>query len=141
MNLLLMNFIMKNPVKAQLGSANHQVIIHWRNGEFMADEPFHLGGEDSAPDPFTLLLASLASCTITTLKLYLARKQWLVNQLTIETNLHQETKEGVLNTTIVRNISYEGELTAEQQERLISIANACPVSKLLKSQITIQTTI
>jgi putative redox protein len=121
------------------GIANSKYRLALNNGrhEFFADEPVEVGGTDSAPAPDELLEAALASCTAITLRMYADRKQWAVQQIDVQVSL--ERKEGI--TSFTRNISIKGEVDAEQKDRLLQIAKACPVSKTLAAGSTITTTI
>ena len=64
-----------------------------------------------------------------------------IPEINISLNLYQETVVGELTTTIRRNITFSGEVTAEQKERLLIIADKCPISKLLKGTTIINTTL
>lgn len=121
------------------GIANSKYRLALNNGrhEFFADEPVAMGGTDSAPAPDELLEAALASCTAITLRMYADRKQWAVQHIDVQVSL--ERKEGI--TSFTRNISIKGEVDAEQKDRLLQIAKACPVSKTLAAGSTITTTI
>lgn len=105
------------------------------------DEPENVGGKDLGMDPFSTLIASLAGCTLSTLRMYIDRKEWIIPEINISLNLYQETIEGELTTTIKRNITFSEEVTAEQKDRLLIIADKCPISKLLKGKTIINTTI
>ena len=104
------------------------------------DEPENIGGQDLAPDPYTALLASLASCTLSTLRMYIDRKEWNIPEINISLNMSQESNPD-LETTISREITFSSEVPQEQKERLLTIAEKCPVSKILKSKVTINTTL
>lgn len=133
-----MKYLLTQPIKAHIGEELYKVTITWRNGILIGDEPENLGGKDIGPDPYTLLVTSLASCTLSTLRMYINRKQWEIKEINIEVNLYQVQGQE-LTTTFTRNISFDGEVTEEQKERLLQIANACPVSKILKNKIDIIT--
>lgn len=136
-----MQNILENPVHVSIGREKYQCTITWRNGKFIADEPIKAGGLDLGPDPFTLLLSSLASCTLVTLKMYIDRKGWAIDNIEVDTNMFQ-TKDGdKLVTFINRDIKFLSETTEEQRKRLLQIADACPVSKILTHQIDIKTII
>jgi putative redox protein len=99
-----------------------------------ADEPIADGGTDTGPSPTELLEASLAACTAATLRMYADRKQWPL--ATAKVTVHAELQAGV--THLYRTLTFGGELTHEQRERLLQIARQCPVSKMLTGEIRIE---
>lgn len=103
-----------------------------------ADEPVALGGGDTAPDPMQLVLSALGACTAITLRMYAKRKGWPLDQVDVELALNPAGKPDSGND-IVRRVAVHGELDASQRERLLQIANACPVHKLLAGEIRIDT--
>lgn len=136
-----MEELFENDILGRIGTQKYLCSITWRNGQFLMDEPENVGGKDLGMDPFSTLLASLAGCTLSTLRMYIDRKEWIIPEINISLNLYQETVSGELTTTIRRNITFTGEVTAEQKERLLIIADKCPISKLLKGKTTINTSL
>jgi len=134
-----MKYKMEKPIHGSIGSTKYQCHIEWRNGTILSDEPVTSGGQDTGPDPFTLLLSSLASCTLITLRMYIDRKGWDIPSITVSTNLYQETKDEKLTTIIDRDILFTTPVPDEQKKRLQEIAKACPVSKILEGDIKVRT--
>lgn len=136
-----MENLFENDILGHIGTQKYLCAITWRNGQFLMDEPENVGGKDLGMDPFSTLLASLAGCTLSTLRMYIDRKEWIIPEINISLNLYQETVSGELTTTIRRNITFSGEVSAEQKDRLLIIADKCPISKLLKGKTIINTTL
>lgn len=130
--------LLEQDITGSIGTQKYLCSILWRNGELLMDEPESIGGNDLGPDPYSTFLASLAGCTLSTLRMYIDRKGWDIPEIRISLNFSQE-QNGTLETTISRNISFSKEITIEQKERLLLIAEKCPISKLLKNKITINT--
>ena len=134
-----MKYKLEKPVHGSIGTEKYQCTIEWRNGQFISDEPLSSGGKDSGPDPFTLLLSSLASCTLITLRMYIERKGLDIPSIAVNTNLYQSTKDGQLETIIDRDILFTSPVDEEVKIRLQQIADLCPVSKLLMNQVKVRT--
>jgi len=114
-----------------------EVIINWRAGQLVLDEPSFNGGKDMGPDPFTTVLSGLVGCTLTTLRMYIKRKGWDVTDIHCSVNMQQQKEP--FKTSIFRTISFGQPVTGEQKERLLWIAKNCPVARLLQGEITIDT--
>jgi len=112
---------------------------------YLADEPVSAGGNDRGPNPYELLLMALGACTAMTLRLYAARKQWPLARIAVRlrhSKIHAadcaecETREGRIDR-IERVVDLEGALDAAQRQRLLEIADMCPVHRTLTSEISI----
>lgn len=110
----------------------------------LADEPREMGGEDRGPSPYGLLLGSLGACTVMTLRMYADRKGWPLDQAICHLRHakvhaadceacgdHDDPKAKV--DRIDRRIELRGELDATQRERLMEIADRCPVHRSLSA--------
>lgn len=105
--------------------------------ELIADEPQSIGGQDAGFSPEELLISALAACTSATLRMYADRKGWDVKEIKTDLRL-EKNKEGT-ETIIKRKIEIIGNIDAEQKERMLVIANKCPVHKILSNPIVINT--
>lgn len=100
---------------------------------FGADEPESLGGKDTGPDPYELVLAGLGACTAMTIRMYANRKQWPLAKIQVRLRHVQRAAAGKdVKDRFERVILLEGDLADEQRQQLLSIADRCPVSQTLK---------
>ena len=128
-------------------STNVQVRIKAGRHEIIADEPLGVG-DDAGPDPYSLLLSSLAACTIMTVRMYAKRKNWPVEDVELSLSTQKihakdcedcESDPNARVDIIERQISFKGDLTPEQIDRLSDIASKCPVHRTLTSETVIRT--
>jgi putative redox protein len=114
---------------------------------FAADEPLSAGGTNTGPDPYQLILAALGACTSMTVAMYARRKGWPLTRVRVQLAhskvwvqdcADSETKDARLDR-IDRVIGFEGDLGSDQRQRLIDIAEKCPVHRTLTSGLAIVT--
>lgn len=114
-----------------------EVIVNWRKGQMVLDEPTFNGGQDIGPDPFTTVLSGLVGCTLTTLRMYIIRKDWDITDIHCSANMIRQAEP--FKTIIYRTLSFGQPVSDAQKERLFWIAVNCPVAKLLQGEIDIET--
>jgi uncharacterized OsmC-like protein len=134
-------------VVGEVGVGRYAQIVYDGKHRLSADEPVEAGGLDTGPNPYGLLMAALGACTSMTLRMYAARKNWALKQVTVRlrhAKIHAadcaecETKVGKIDR-IEREIELSGELSHEQRQRLLEIANKCPVHQTLERRNEIVT--
>ncbi len=104
--------------------------------ELTSDEPERRGGTNTGAPPFELMLSSLGACTAITLRMYSERKQWTLGTIGVKLRL---LKEGEEPFRIERKISVSEIIDAEQQAKLLEIADKTPVTRALAPGVPIQT--
>ena len=122
-------------VEEKMAPFTNQVTTY--NHRWLADEPESLGGADEGPAPMEMVMAGLGACTSMTLRMYAKRKEWALEKVTVDLR-HVKGEKGA--ESIERHIHIEGNLDDEQRQRLLEIANKCPVHRtLMNSQLAIPT--
>jgi putative redox protein len=122
-------------VTAVVGETPYLVSLSNGTHEWLADEPVEAGGGNRGPSPHQLVLSGLGACTAITLRMYATRKGWPLSGVTVELQLNPDGPPAAGGSEIRRRITLQGDLTAEQRERLLQVANACPVAKTLGGEI------
>lgn len=122
-------------VVTETGVSTYQNIIEMGAHRMLADEPKHVGGQDTGPSPFDLLSAALGACTSMTLRMYAARKDLPLER--IRTEVHHRKADpvepGGPTDLFDRRVRLDGPLTPEQRTRLLEIAGKCPVHRTLEA--------
>ena len=134
-------------VVAETGLGRFSEVLLDGRHRFIADEPKASGGDDTGPNPYELLLMSLGACTAMTLRLYAGQKKWPLERVVVHLTHRKiyaqdcadcETREGKLDR-IERRIELHGQLDEAQRQRLVEIADKCPVHNTLTSEVKIDT--
>lgn len=108
-----------------------------RQFSLTADEPIALGGNDAGPAPFEWVLAGLGACKAMTIQMYAARKEWPMKTVSVDVSYEKLDKA----YQIQAYVALQGDLSPEQRQRLVEIADRCPVHKMLMGRVEIQTTL
>jgi putative redox protein len=117
--------------------------------QLMSDEPKSFGGQDLGPSPYDLLLMALGACTSMTLRMYANHKQIALDDIEVtlrHERIHAEDCEHCEETSgkierITRELTLHGNITDAQRQRLLEIADRCPVHKTLENRPRIETTL
>ena len=112
---------------------------------FAADEPVSVGGGNTGPTPYDYLLAALGACTAMTIHMYAARKTWPLNDVIVRLRGARSYAADCENCEaqpvgvrrIERQIELNGSLTDEQRQRLLAIADRCPVKQTFERGLQI----
>ncbi|MCZ6754427.1 MAG: bifunctional alpha/beta hydrolase/OsmC family protein [Gemmatimonadetes bacterium] len=129
------------------GPSGYAMQIHAGRHHLSADEPVAVGGTDTGPNPYDLLLSALGACTTITLRMYADRKQWPLEGVRAtlrHRKVHARDCEDCESETgyvdrIERELTFLGPLDETQRKRLLEIADKCPVHKTLHSEVVIDT--
>lgn len=122
----MINVTQYGKTSVALSNGEHQII---------SDIAKQIGGEDEGLNPHELAEAALGACTTLTLEMYARRKNWDLTNLIVSVKIVKEGKESVIE----RNLTFGEQTTREQRDRLMEIANKCPIHNLLESNIKVET--
>ncbi|NND71751.1 MAG: OsmC family protein [Rhodothermales bacterium] len=137
-----------NDVVAVLGRSGFTTSILANGHAITADEPVSVGGSNLGPSPYELVGAGLAACTAMTLRMYADRKEWPLEEVKVRvthSKVHAEDCDCETDQTgkidvMQRQIDIVGsDLTGEQENRLLEIADKCPVHRTLEGEVVIKT--
>ena len=131
---------MSHAIHANIGRDKYRMTIRTKDGPpltLIADEPVDAGGTGLGFSPHQLLAAALGACINATVRMYADRKQWDVGSIGVHAALDRTQEGRAIESRIHLEVSFSKELPADQRERLLQIAGACPVHRTLESPITL----
>jgi putative redox protein len=128
---------MATTANAHIGRDHYQVTITAGKNVVIADEGEASGGKNEGFNPYELLLASLGACTCATVRMYADRKEIKLDEIKVDLNLEIDAEKNITN--IKREVKFIGTLSDEERAKLLTIANKCPVHKILSNPIHIDT--
>jgi putative redox protein len=117
------------PWKGEVSSGTHQ---------FLTDKPEQFGGHDTGPAPYDFLTASLASCTMITLRMYAQHKGIDLGEFTVEVDFHTNREQ---QERIERRVVFKQTVAQDLQEKLLNVCSKTPVTKTLLRSLDIYTLI
>lgn len=132
-------------VTTRIDRSRFRARVEARAHTFYLDEPADVGGTDAGPTPYEAILGALGSCTAITLRMYADRKRWPLESVEVrmrQSHAHEPDCEAcetddVGPHRVEREIDLEGDLTPEQRERLLLVADRCPVKQTLERGIEV----
>ena len=136
-------------VAVRLGDVGFTAEIQAGQHGMLADESEDLGGDDFGPSPYQYLSAALGACTVMTLQMYARRKKWDLKEVKVHIDHGKrysddcrecvEFSKEVKIDHFEKVIEMEGDLSEEQINRLLEIADRCPVHRTLHKEVKITT--
>lgn len=137
------DFELRKAVAVRTSESGFTTDVKAGKHHFRADEPKAVGGDGYGPSPYDLLLAALGTCTAMTLRMYADRKGWplkeVVVQLSHEKCHKADCEDKGYMDYMERSLELKGDLDEKQRERLLAIANKCPVHKSLHGTVEVHT--
>ncbi|QWV93692.1 bifunctional alpha/beta hydrolase/OsmC family protein [Geomonas oryzisoli] len=138
-----------NRVTARTGAEGFRTEIFANGFSLTADEPVSYGGSNEGPSPYEFLMAGLAACTTMTMQMYARRKGWPLVDALVRLSHHKIHAEDCRDCDsqdrridkFHRELELVGELDQEQRQKLLEIAEKCPVHRTLTSEIRVETTL
>lgn len=122
---------------AHIGREHYRQEVRTDINQIISDEPTDNGGKGLGFSPHQLLAAALATCTNATVRMYADRKEWPLEA--IDTKVELQHGDSFDQTHIKRTVRFTGNLDEQQRERLLQIANRCPIHRTLTGAIDVST--
>ncbi|MEL7133070.1 MAG: OsmC family protein, partial [Pseudomonadota bacterium] len=118
---------------------------HGTRHHILADEPRAYGGTNQGLSPYGLLSAGLAACTSMTIRMYARRKEWPLDHVHVDVShnkVHAQDANAAHGDKVdewKRRITLTGSLDDDQRQRLLEIADRCPVHRTLERTSKVMT--
>lgn len=122
------------------GRYQQEIIVGGKH-HLIADEPESVGGADAGPAPFDFLMAGLGACTAMTLRMYAERKEIPITGISVTLTHDKVEGPGRMLDRVRRHITLAGNLTEEQRQRCLEIANKCPLHRALQQPLIIDSSL
>ncbi|TSK04440.1 MAG: OsmC family protein [Geobacter sp.] len=138
-----------NRVTARTGEEGFRTEISANGFSLVADEPVSYGGTNEGPSPYEFLMSALGACTTMTVQMYARRKGWPLTYAMARLSHHKIHAEDCRDCEsqdtridkFTRELELLGDLDQDQRQKLLEIAEKCPVHRTLTSEIRVDTTL
>lgn len=126
-------------VSATIGTQLYKTEVQAKNHIIIADEPESVGGQNLGVTPTELLESALASCTAMTIRMYANKKAWDLKEVIV--NVGYKRNMSTQTVTFNKVIELVGNLNTEQRQRLLEMGANCPIEKMLKGAMKIESSL
>jgi putative redox protein len=135
-------------IVTETGSGKYQQAIIAAGHHLLADEPIAKGGTATGPSPYDLVAAGLGACTAITLRVYADFKKLALGRIQVVVKHDKRHMDDCLDCVkdkagkadhFERVIRVQGVNDTALQEKLLDIANRCPVHRTLEGGAKIET--
>jgi len=133
--------VKKATSKTKLPSNSYRAIAVSRGHEMDMDRPIEDGGNNTSATPIEYLLAAIGGCVSMTLRVFASQKGWDLGEITVNVIQKNKLTSNGLSTSLIEEISFEKEITKEQEEKLLEMAGKCSVAHLVKKETNIKSII
>jgi len=133
--------VMSGVIVRENGQGRYQQEVIAGQHRLVADEPLSVGGADAGPPPMDFLMAGLGACTSMTLRMYAERRGMALKAISVSLSHDKVSVDGTTRDRILRHITLDGDLSAEERLRLLEIANKCPVHRALGQPLVIESSL
>lgn len=141
--------VIDNRVTARTGIEGFRTDLFANGFPLVADEPLEYGGGNQGPSPYEYLLAALGACTAMTVSMYARSKKWPLEEALVRLShrkIHAEDcrdcdEKDLRIEHFERELELRGQLDEAQRQRLLEIAERCPVHRTLTGDLRIETTL
>lgn len=136
-------------VTARTGAEGFRTDLFANGFPLVADEPLEYGGSNEGPSPYEFLLAALGACTGMTVRMYAQSKHWPLDEVIVRLSHHKVHAEDCRDCDeqdrridlFERELELRGDLDEAQRQRLLEIAERCPVHRTLTAGVRVVTTL
>lgn len=126
-------------IQAITSKQKYKTVVTKDQHAIIVDEPIEMAGQDLGMSPKDLLAGALASCTSITIRMYVDRKGWEVGDIRVRVT--SEKDEVLQKQVFKRTIEFDVELEEAHRRRILTIADKCPIHKILEQSSAIETSL